>query len=118
MKRLIDKDPLSGIETWHYYDPLTDKTTIETVQDVEPFLDYCQNMRSMYGDSKDGLKAEWWHYALLPDVIIVELKKKHNVDLMSVNYKHDKAMQRKFFRLLNSEYKRFKITELRHNIKN
>ncbi len=38
MRRLIENDTFTGTQTWHNYDHETRITTIQTVQDVEPYL--------------------------------------------------------------------------------
>lgn len=36
MKQLFSRDAAAGITQWFYHDPVTDVSTIETVQDVAP----------------------------------------------------------------------------------
>ena len=38
-KRVLDFDPMTGLLEFHSYDPVTDTTVIESVQDVTPILE-------------------------------------------------------------------------------
>lgn len=67
MKRLLEHDPLTGITQYHYYDPLTKETTIETIQDVEPILEMNRSLQNDNDYSKSGMKNEFWHAARIPN---------------------------------------------------
>lgn len=71
MKRLIDKDPFTGIETWHEYDHAEKKTKIYYVptRDLDPALDYCKALANDEEHTKHGFKEDWWHYGFVPDSV-------------------------------------------------
>jgi hypothetical protein len=52
-----------------------------------------------------------WHYARVPNAIILEMKQKHGVDFF------DRNDSKRMFALLNTEYSRFKTTEKKHNVR-
>lgn len=100
--QLIDIDPLSGIETWHHYDPLTDVTTIEERQDVEPWLEWCKSIANT-DYSMSGIKKSWWHVAEIPNVIQMKWLREEGVDIW--NKDHWQAVKRK---LNDPDYKYFR----------
>lgn len=110
-KRLFDYDPLTGVTEYFHYDEATDTTTIETVQDVEPFLDVSKGLANDDSYTKDGIKNEMWHYASIPVGIQMKLLVEHGVDV----YNKDHA--RKMFQLLDQEYPALKNTRKHHRPK-
>lgn len=98
MKRLLDFDPLSGLETWHDYDEPTDTTIITYSQDVEPLLDACKR-DSNHADRKLGEMA---HVASIPPS--VQLKWWHELGVAVWNKDHAGAVNR----LLDGDYKHLK----------
>jgi len=86
MKRLLDHDPLTGVTQYHEYDPLTKRTTIETVQDVTPFLERNKIRRNNEDYSREGIKNEWWHTATIPVVIQYKWLKEYGVDIYNKDH--------------------------------
>lgn len=88
-RRLLEHDPWSGISTYHSYDPATDITYIEEIQDVEPVMESNKAVQRMDGIrgsgvssnprlneyERAGIKRGWWHVASVPNVIIAEWRK-------------------------------------------
>lgn len=109
MKQLIDVDPLSRTETWHHYDPVTDETTIQEVQDVEPWLRQARELKKDEDYSKQGIKRDLWHYATIPNAIITKFAVEHGIDVF--NKDHSKAVMK----LLNTEYTALKATRGFHS---
>jgi hypothetical protein len=107
-KKLIDVDPLSGVQTWHYYDDQTNQTVIEEVQDVQPFLETANTLRKDESYSKRGIKNSMWHYAHIPNVLITKFAIEHGVDVFNP------AQSREVLKLLNTEYTRLKTTTGTH----
>ncbi len=60
-KRQFSHDPTTGLTEYYYADPENDGFILETVQDVEPFVELAKGMESMapsrWGDGK--LVAIW-----------------------------------------------------------
>lgn len=80
-KRLIDYDPISRTSTYHDYDHETKKTIITETQDV---TDYLERNKALAGESeykRKGIKSDWYHYATVPNTVLVEIMRKHNIDI-------------------------------------
>lgn len=104
MKRLLDYDPFTGVSTYHEYDPMTDRTYIETVQDVEPFLENNKRLQNDTDYSRKGIKREWWHAATIPISVQYQWMKE-GIDVM--NKDHWPAVKRK---LQDPEWRYLKTT--------
>lgn len=83
MKRLLDWDAESRTATWHSYDPLTDKTTIGTVQDVEPFLRRNRALADSDEYRRKGLKNDMLHVASIPIGVQYKWLKEYGVDVFN-----------------------------------
>jgi len=99
-KRLVDFDPHTQTSTFHYYDPSSKKTYVETTQDAKSIIEFnkaCQNSPEL---AARGKKADFMHFARVPNTVLMEWKTKYNVD-----YNNPDDMP-KIERLLSSnEYK-------------
>jgi hypothetical protein len=107
-KRLLDYDPLTGMRTWFDYDS-NDVMYLTEEQDVNPILDSNAAKRNDTEYSRKGIKKDWWHYADIPLVVILELKRKHGVDLMA-----KKVDWKSAFKIINREYPYLKTTTGTH----
>ena len=111
-KRLLDRDPVTGAETWWEYDHAKDVAVLTETQPVSHVLDYCANLRQISGDrTARQMKKDWVHYAILPSVVQLEMKTKHGVDPWSKEDEH------KRYALINTEYSKFKVTDIVHNVR-
>lgn len=110
-RRLIDRDPVSGKEVWFDYDQATDTMTLTHSEDVNNVLDYCSSLRQLTDRTKKQIKNDLVHYAIIPEVIQMDMLKKHGVDFWNPDHK------RKVYSLINSDYSRFKVTNIMHNVK-
>lgn len=109
MARLIDRDPVTGEAVWYEFDQHTEQATITHTQDVSAILDANKVAEADSWKTQRGIKNDWWKYASIPNVVWVEWKQKHGVDLF--NKDHEKAV----FKLLNSpEYRYLKATAKYH----
>lgn len=79
-KRILDHDPLTGVTTYHEYDPSTGKTHIESRQDVSKILDYTKRLANDGDYKRKGIKEDWYHFASVPNVVLLELKEKYDLD--------------------------------------
>lgn len=88
-RRLLDFDPATGVETWHTYDHHTRETTIETVQDVKPYLEInkAQLNRDAGGaaglndTSRRQIADSWWHVARIPIGVQYKWLKEEGIDI-------------------------------------
>lgn len=111
-KRLLDRDPISGAETWFDYDHHTDSAVLTETQPVQHILDHCANLRQLSADrTRKQIKQDWVHYAILPSTVQLEMMTKHGVDPFKKEDEH------KRFALINTEYSKFKVTEITHNVR-
>jgi len=99
-KRLVDFDQFSGIETWHEYDAVENKTIITETQDVGSLL---KQNKAEYNDEemkRRGMENEMLKVASVPLTVLMEWKTKHGVDAW------DKNHTKKIMKLLNDpEYR-------------
>ena len=79
-KRLFDIDPVTGVETYHYYDPMTDETHIERVQDITPIIEMNKALHNT-DYQKKGIKEEWLHAAMIPVIVQERWIRKFGIDV-------------------------------------
>ena len=100
MKKLISYDAFTGTSTYHEYDPSSGKTHITESQDVQKVLDYTKTLANDTNYKSQGIKNDWYHFATVPNTVIMEIKTKHGLDVFN---KDDLP---KIERLLQSEYRK------------
>lgn len=105
MKTLIDIDPFSRIETWHHYDPETDETTIETIQDCEPFLELNKTQQNDRDYKRHGIDSEFLHVARIPSTVIEKWLLEEKLDVF--NRFHWPRVKRK---LMDPEWRHLRTT--------
>lgn len=98
MKRLLDYDDFTGLQTWHDFDESTETTIITSTQDVEPLLDACKHDNN-HADRRMGDNV---HVASIPASIHLKWLVELGVD--AFNPDHSKAVAR----LLDGDYKHLK----------
>ena len=79
-KRLLSIDPLTGVQTWHYYDPVTDVTTFESCQDIEPIINMNKSLHNT-DYQKKGIKEDWMHAAQIPVIVQERWLRKFGVNI-------------------------------------
>ena len=107
-KQIIDHDPETHTTQYHHYDPVTGVTTIETVQDVEPYLKRSRELRNDDDYSRKGIKNDMWHYASIPNSVIEKIMQDHGLNIFDKD--HAKAV----LRIINAEYPYLKTTRKHH----
>lgn len=107
-KRVLDHDPLTG-ETvyWDYRDG--DSLTITHSQDVESILGSVSALRNDDDYSKAGIKHDNWHYARIPNVVMLEMKQKYGIDMMGKHIDWPAVT-----RCIDAHYPYLKATTKRH----
>lgn len=106
MKRLLDTNPVLGTTEYFEYDDMTDKITVRVEQDVTPFLEYARKVRNEPDIGKAQIKDGFWHYAELPDIVIMELRQK-GIDVFNPN------QTKEILREINANYPYLKLTDKR-----
>lgn len=94
-RRLLEHDPLTGTSTYHWYDDLTDTTTIETVEDVTPIIEQNKRVQNEFDAKATGLKANWWKIASIPNYLINKWMVEEKLDVFSQDPTERKRLMRK-----------------------
>lgn len=104
MKRLIDFDPFTGIETWHELDHAEKKTRIYYVptRDETPTVDYCKAIANDGDVWKRGVKEDWVPYAHIPNSLMLKWHIEEGVPLYDA-YEYNRRANR-------PEYNALKLT--------
>lgn len=108
VKRLIDYDPFTGIETYHEYDPINKETRIfyEHTRDVSGAVDVCKALANDDDFTKKGIKEDWWRYAHIPNSLMLKWHVEEGIPLFDAKEYNKKANQ--------PEYKFLKYTTKHH----
>ncbi len=91
-RRLLDIDPLTGVIEYHHYDPSTDRTIIESVQDATPVLE----RNKVLANADDGgwsPSRELRRAASIPAIVILKWRSEEGIDVFDRN--HWPAVKRK-----------------------
>lgn len=108
MPAFLEYDPLTGVEQWV---DMTDDNRLQVHyrQDVEPIKDYAARLRND-GLTDRGIKNDLWLYAVIPPVVILELRNR-GIDVFNRNH------QKRVFEEINQNYPHLKTTEKTHSIR-
>ena len=68
--RVLDHNAETGITTYHHFDPITELSHLESVQDVTDIVEFNKAM----SDHKPG--RDWRHTAQIPLVVYYDLKRR------------------------------------------
>jgi len=110
-RRILDYNPLTGQTVNFEYVHSQNKIVITHEQNVDDILRVTKAMQNDEDRTKKGIAADMWHYAKIPESILLKIKQDHGIDFKS---------REDFPRLLtviNSEYPHFKTTSKHHSIK-
>lgn len=106
-RHLLDYNPATGEECW--FDWTADENIVMThTQPVDEILRQAHYWATKPEKTEHGMDHDLWHYARIPNVVIMEMKQKHGVDFFDEN---DSA---KVLHLINTEYSQFKTTHKNH----
>lgn len=70
----FDYDPLTGVQTDFDYDHATGKVELFHTQDIQHALEVA-NISRINGLRDNGIKENWFHYAEIPMVHLLKLRK-------------------------------------------
>ena len=83
-KRLLEKDPMTGIERWFEYDSLTKTSTIHTLQDVTSIIEWNKAAQTHNdGYTKD---RSWRRAGEIPAVIISKWLHEEGIDVYNPDH--------------------------------
>lgn len=105
MSKFFEFDPVTGVR-YDTEDDEGDKITVHASQDLQPILDHTQKLRNNNA-TDGGIKKDFWHYATIPTWLEIELRAK------GINI-YDKNCTQDLLRELNTNYPKFKVTNLHH----
>lgn len=91
-RRLLDVDPLTGVVEYHHYDEATDRTIIESVQDVAPLLERNKALATADDDGWSPSR-ELRRAAGIPAIVILKWLHEDGINLFDRN--HWPAVKRK-----------------------
>ena len=112
-RRLLDRDPLTGVDTWFEYRASTDTGVITHTQDVQPFIERNKIAQNDDDKTKRGIKKDWWKFASIPDVVWIGWRNSEGLDIW--NKDHAKAM---FSKLADPDWMHLKTTRKHHSVRN
>jgi hypothetical protein len=78
MRRLIHKNPDTGVEQWYVSDPMEGKFRFETVQNVTPYVEAAK--RSFNNTDERAKWGEMAHVATIPLSVLADLKRRGIAD--------------------------------------
>jgi hypothetical protein len=100
----FDYDPVNQTHQYFDYDPLTGDVSITTTQDVSETLDVLKTKRDDPEAWKKGVKECFAHYASIPVIVEMELKKKG----ISI---YDKNCSKRLIQEIEQNYPYLKVTD-------
>jgi hypothetical protein len=108
-RRLLDYDPLTGESVYvTYRDGILTLDQYQQQKNVSDILRVNQELQNDPEYSKRGMKEDWWHYAKIPNGVILKWRTE-GVDFFNRDHK------KKVFQKLNDpEYRKLKTTTKRH----
>jgi hypothetical protein len=104
---ILDYNPLTGERCVMSFS--NGKMHITNQQDVNPIVDYATELRNNTGYSQRGIKKDHWHYARIPNGVMLEMKQKYGVDMFT-----SKPDWKAVLRCINKNYPYLKTTEKTH----
>jgi len=95
--------------TWYEAEFEDDGTVhIETLQDLQPVLDYIDRRRNSK-DMDRGIKHDWWHYCMIPAEVELELRQK------GINI-YKKEQTNELLKEIDQNYPKLKLTRKTHRV--
>lgn len=104
MPILFDHDPVTGMTQYFDYDPMTGDIFISHEQDVSGMLDAFSQKRNDPEAWKKGVKESFAHYATIPAIVELELRKK-GIDI------NDKSQTKRIIQEIEKNYPYLKVTD-------
>jgi hypothetical protein len=107
MSILFDYDPMTGVSQHFDYDPTKDLIHLTTTQDLTAFMENLKQKRDNPDYWKHGVKEEFAHYATIPAIVEIELRKK-GLDI------HNSNQTKEILKEINTNYPYLKTTTAHH----
>ena len=107
MPILFDTDKITGVSQYFDYDPVKDEYHLTSVQDPTSLLEALKQKRNDPEAWKNGVKQEWAHYASIPSVVEMTMKKK-GIDI------YNPQQTKEILKEINTNYPWLKATTAKH----
>jgi hypothetical protein len=107
MPVLFDYDPLTGVSQHFDYDPVSEQIHLTSSQDLTFFLEQLKQKRNDPSKWKKGVKENWAHYASIPPVVEMALRKK-GIDI------NNPLQTKEILKEINTNYPFLKVTTAHH----
>lgn len=107
MSILFDYDETTGVTQYYDYDPVKDEHRMTSVQNLDAFMEALKQKRNNPEAWAKGVKQEWAHYASIPPVIEMELRKK-GIDIFNPH------QTKELIKEINANYPFLKVTTAKH----
>lgn len=104
MVEMVDRCPVTGLETWIEADEAGKKFHIHHRQEVGDILEKNKQLQTIDEYKRQGIKNSWMHYAHIPDVVVIQWMKE-GIDVF--NPDHLPAVKRK---LRDPDYRHLRTT--------
>lgn len=92
-RRLFDRNPETGVEQWHEYDPATDTTTIESVYDMTAVVEHTTRHQNLETGGYRGPMKDFWYAGEIPMGLIAKWRSEEGIDVF--NKDHWPAVKKK-----------------------
>ena len=103
---------MTGMTVWFDYNELTDETTLEYRQDVDDILELNKALANDPEVTKSGIKNDLWHYASIPNVLVMKWLIEEGLDVYD-----DNAWPQLSAKLNDPQFKFLKATDKQHVFK-
>lgn len=92
-KRILDYDPMTKTTTW-FEGGGDGKFKVHQEQDVSAIIE--RNKALVNNDSykRGGIKSDWYHFATIPNTVLHDIMKKHNINPLSNDPNDLKKLER------------------------
>jgi len=113
MATLFDTNPAAGTKQIHHYDHSTGSTIIQTIQDVEPYLESLKQIRHATDNHfKDGIRKEGFGHAARIPAVTIEEWLKEGIHVLGPKAR-EKSNLKRIQAKLNGDFKYLKTTDHR-----
>lgn len=109
---LFERNPDTGLDTYWAYDDLTDTFILEYRQDVQSVLEVNKTLANATEYTQQGIKDEMWHYAQVPNSIIMKWLIEDDIDFYS-----EEDWPRVLAKLNDPDYRFLKTTHKVHGLR-
>lgn len=100
-RRFLDYDPMTKTTTWFESDG-DGKFKISQEQDVSAIIERNKRLSSDGNYKRGGIKSDWYHFATIPNTVLHDIMKKHNINPLTNDANELKRLERV---LASNEYR-------------